>query len=44
METLDPEELGRRPTEPSFRAAMTYVQQSGAAELGHDLREDRSTR
>jgi PhnB protein len=40
VETLDPEELGRRLEQPSFREAMAYVQESGAAELGRDLRED----
>ena len=42
VETLAPEELGRRLAEPSFREAMAYVQDSAAAELGRDLREDRS--
>jgi PhnB protein len=40
IKTLTPDELARRMSEPSFQEAMAYVQETGAAALRHDLRDD----
>jgi uncharacterized glyoxalase superfamily protein PhnB len=39
VKTLTAEELMQRMDEPSFRRAMAYVQESGAAALRQDLRD-----